>query len=107
MSNNINKVLKENPDADEALLGLAEELDEKHSLAALAQSEGGQLLLASLLSDIASSVLGLSSSYKDASHIELIGLCAKLDCKLDMYRALKRAPHNKKVLEDLLAEALT
>lgn len=107
MRKTANKILKDNPEADEALLGLAEELDEKHALAALADTEGGKLLLDALITDVTSIIERLRTSYKEASHIDLIVLCARLDAKLSEYQALKRARKNKEELEQVLKDALS
>lgn len=107
MKKTANQLLKENPDLDPAIVGIAEELDEKHALSALADTEGGKLLLNSLLVDIASIVGMLRTTYKDGSHIDVITLCARLDSTLSMYQALKRARANTEQLKEILADALT
>lgn len=102
-----NKLLKDKPDADEALIGIADELDEKHSLAVLAESEGGKLLITATLKDIATTVSALSTQYKEATHTDLIVLCAELDKNLALHHTLKRAKKHKEELEEVLKEALT
>ena len=78
------------------------------ALESVKNSEGGQILITSLLSDMASSVDFLSSKYTSATHIELIASCAKLSERLALYRTLIRATKNKKLaslaLEELLSE---
>lgn len=107
MKKTANQLLKENPELDPAIIGIAEELDEKHALSALADTEGGKLLLDSLLVDVSSIIGSLRSTYKDGSHVDLITLCARLDSKLSMYQALKRARTNTDQLKEILADALT
>ena len=98
--------MRDNPDADPALVGIAEELDEKHALSVLAETEGGKLLIESLLKDIASTVTTLTVRYKDGTHTDLVALCAKLDGRLDMYHALTRAKTHRKELQQILNDAL-
>lgn len=72
------------------------------ALEAVKNSEGGQLILASLQKDILSCIDTISSKYKDASHSELIALSAKLSEKLALFRTISRSPKNKKLaLEEL------
>lgn len=106
MSKTTNKIKRERPDASEDVLGIAEELDEKHALAALADTEGGKVLIATYLKAIAQQVDALSTRYRDATHTELIVLCADLSASLASYRELKRARKQKEYLEQVLADAL-
>jgi maltooligosyltrehalose synthase len=91
----------------EGVSALLDEYEDKNALAILAKSEGGQLLTKAALSDVASCVSKLTTTFKDASHAELIAHCASLLASVNMYRALVRAEGNKKQLEELLEQALS
>lgn len=86
---------------------IANELEKASSLDAVAQSEGGQLLVKALLQDIVGCVDMLGSSYKTLSQQEFIGVCADMKTKLDMARVLVRAKKSVDVLTDELKIALT
>jgi hypothetical protein len=85
-----------------------EQLDRDKFLALdiLAKTEGGKVITSSLLKDITSTIDNLASRYKDATHIELLRLCADLNAKLSLYRALTRAGKHKEMIDDIIAEAL-
>ena len=90
----------------EGVAALLDEYDEKNALAILAKSDGGQILMKGLLTDIGNTVERLANSYKDAPHAELIAHCASLLYSINMYKALGRADKNKLQLEEMLEQAL-
>lgn len=77
------------------------------ALSILAESDGGKVVIKTSLTDITNSIEQLASAYKEASHIELIRLCADLNSRLSLYRALTRAEKKLKQVEEIIAEALT
>ena len=72
----------------------------------LAASPGGKRHVSLLLKSIASAVDTLASSYRDASHTELIALSARLAERLAIYRMFINAPRNSKLAEKELEQAL-
>jgi hypothetical protein len=106
-SKTADKIKAGRPDVGEEVLALADELDEKHALAAVADSDGGKLLLNTLLIEVRDVVDKLVGTYKAGTHTDLVVLCARLDSNLAIYRALKRAPKNKKILDEALKDALS
>lgn len=88
-----NKIMKE--ENKEQLKEIESDIKKYAKIAEMANTEGGQELIARLGSDIVSSIEILKQKYKTASHIELIFVIAKLDVFTDMYRDLIRAEGNK------------
>ena len=76
------------------------------ALEALGNSEGGKILVESLLSDALNDIESLTGGYKKLSHIELLSLCASLEKSLDTVRAIKRASKNKNMAKDALEEII-
>ena len=72
----------------------------------LAKTDGGKLLIANALQDLEGAINRLSVEYRTASHIELIALCAQLDNRLALYKALTRAESNLIKLDAIIEEAL-
>jgi len=66
------------------------------ALEVLSESEGGEILLASLALSVEGSMEELASSYKIASHAELIATCAKLSEQLLMWKVITNANKNKR-----------
>ena len=83
---------------------IKEDIKKYASIDSLADSEGGKILIESLLSDISSSVDYLVSSYKECEHTKLITAIAKLEAKLDLYRVISRAKTNKELATEALKE---
>lgn len=73
------------------------------ALSLLADSDGGKLLIANLLKDVASTVERLSMDYKTATHFELVRLCSDLNSKLSLYRSLTRAEGQLEIVDDVIA----
>lgn len=82
------------------------DLDKYKSLEALQHSDGGKILIESCLGDILITVETLASQFKDLSHIEMITQCARLNERLAVYKVLKNAEKNKRIVEQALKEAL-
>lgn len=76
------------------------------SLDALAHSDGGKILIDSLGKDVVNSVDNLTAKYKEASHIELISIIAKLQSDLSLLRVLTRAEKNKEQAQEELKKLL-
>lgn len=89
-----------------AVRDIADDLDKAAALDALASSEGGVILLKSLVSDILSAIDTLTSKYNTLTNQEFVGICADIKTKIDIAKAIKRANANKKFLEDLLEKEI-
>lgn len=85
---------------------IARDLDAAAALYAVSTSQGGKALINALISDTVGVVDSLSNTYKEATHMELLSLCAELKTKLDLLRSLSRSKINKDFLEEILAEKL-
>jgi hypothetical protein len=82
-------------------------LDSLKSLKALADSDGGKVLIDGLVQDILNKISLLSSNYGTMSHVEMIATCASMSEKVFMLKALVRADENyKRLYADLIDEAL-
>lgn len=72
------------------------------SLEALANTEGGKILIQGLQKDITAAIDVLAIKYKTASEIELRSACANLAVNLAVLRTMTNAKQNKKIyLEEL------
>jgi hypothetical protein len=84
------------------------DLDVYSALKTVANSDGGEILIKKLLTDVVNTIGTLENQYKTLSHIEMIAYCASLSEKLSLLRTLTHASKNmsdlKKLLEDNLAE---
>ena len=76
------------------------------TLEAVALTEGGQMLIKSLVKDIIGSVDMLSTNYSGYSLEKFISLAADIKSKSDLVRTLTRSSANKAYLEELLADAI-
>lgn len=85
---------------------LLTEREQKQALNALAEQDGGKLIIDSLRSDIARFVNQLSGEYKTATHFDLVRICADLNATLSLYRALTRAGANMKEIDEMIKDAL-
>jgi hypothetical protein len=90
----------------ESVKDIANDLDKVAALSALADTEGGKVLIKSLMQDIMSDVDRISNGYKILTTQEFIGIGASLKTNIDMVRVLSRAKENKNFLEELLEKEL-
>lgn len=97
-----NKKIAESPE----LSALADDLDKVTAIAIVAESEGGELLVKGLISDVVSSLDTIAVKHSSLSINEFIALGASIKANLDLMRALKRSKKNKKELQGMLEEAL-
>lgn len=75
------------------------------AIEAVGNSEGGKLIIASVLRDIDSSIATLIGKYKSASDSELRAACASLEANYNLYNLLSGASENKKIAMQDLKEA--
>ncbi len=73
---------------------------------ALSTSEGGMILLDSLLADIVSSIDTIAGSYEHMSHVQLIAASARLKERLDLFKVMKKSKANREIIEQALKNAL-
>ena len=90
----------------DSLKELADELDEKKALAALSDSEGGQMLAKALRTDARNNLERILSGYRTLPHLELIALCSALESSLNTYRVLSRAKTLREELAAILEDEL-
>ena len=95
--------LLDNPD----VFDLATEADQLQSIKALADTEGGQLLIKLLMKDVVNKVNQLESNYRSASHIELLAIIAEMSVHLNTARLLIKSKENLDYLDKELTEALS
>lgn len=91
-----------NPDVPQ----IADDLDEIASIAAVSDTQGGKVLIKSLIADIISDIDTLSVRHKELTLQEFVGISSDLKNKGDLVKVLVNAKKNKKYLETLLEEAL-
>ena len=94
--------LKDDPAIKEAL----GDADKYQSLAALQNLDGGKILLDALKQDIVGHIDTLTSSFKEATHIELLATLSRLEAKLAILRLITRAKTNLDGVNEFLDEAL-
>jgi hypothetical protein len=84
---------------------VAKDADRYHALKVLHDSEGGQVLIDTLISDV---VLGVNQleSYKDMSRDELVSVAARITTCLNTARALSRAAENLEYADEELEDRL-
>ncbi len=70
---------------------IKDELGVFTALEAVANSEGGKVLITTHMSDVVSIVDALGAHYGTYSHAQLMSMCAEMKTKLDMVRTLTRA----------------
>lgn len=75
---------------------IKEDLKKYKALEAVANSDGGQILLETLVADIEYSIDILVSDYKTLPDIELRSTCANLATNLAIFKALTNSSKNKK-----------
>ncbi len=85
---------------------IIKDLKEVSAINAVCNTEGGQILIKSLVSDLISSLYTLCDSYTKLSLPEFIGIGATLKSNRDLLEVLIKSEGNKKYLDDLLAKKL-
>jgi hypothetical protein len=81
---------------------IKDELKRVGSISAVAESDGGKLIISGLVKDILNSIEKISSRYQILTLGEFIAIGANIDTKLEMLKTLKKAGKSKKIaLEDL------
>lgn len=84
-----------------------EELKIALALNSVKDTEGGKILLKSLLEDIATSINFITIGYNSMTFEKFIAEAALLKSNIDLYRAISNSDDNIEFLKNLLAEALS
>lgn len=92
--------------ANPAIKNMLEDLDVIASVSRIAESKGGLVLINGLVKDVVGAIDTLASKHMTLTLQEFIGICAEIKTKLDLVRALKRAPKNRKTLQEMIEETL-
>lgn len=96
------EAIKERPELEP----MAKDADLYHSLEAIANQEGGKVLIKTLMDDTVDSIEALVSGYKKMSLPDMQAYCATIAANLGVIRALTRSGKNKKLVDEALEEAL-
>lgn len=76
------------------------------SLNSLYNTDGGKILVDSLIKDVTDSVEYLSNQYRGMDVHEFQSKCAELNAKLTLARTLTRAKRNETVVDEAIEETL-
>ena len=79
---------------------IEKDLAKYSSLASLKDSEGGKILIEALEKDCMSTIDELRLKCRELSHIEMIGLCLKLNEKLNLLRTLNNSEKNRELVKE-------
>lgn len=85
---------------------MMQDLGKISSIKVLADSEGGKILVGSLVTDIVGTVDTLCARYQKLTLQEFVALSADMKSKIDLVRVITRAPKNKKSLEGLIEDTI-
>lgn len=85
---------------------MLEDLGKVSSIEAFSLSEGGKVLVQSLVTDIISSVDTLCAKHSTLTTQEFVSICADMKSKIDLTRVISRAKKNKDYLEQLISGTL-
>lgn len=102
---NVTQALKDHPERED-IKELATDIDTYAAIAAIANQQGGKILVDTATKDIVTTVEALAAGYEKLSHAELMGKCATLRANLAMLRTLTRADKNLDLAGEALAEAV-
>lgn len=94
--------LEENPEVK----SMMEDLGTITAISAVGLSEGGKILVSSLVKDVVGIVDILCSQYHKLTQNEFISYCADMNSKLDLVRAITRSQRNKQDLESIIADTI-
>ncbi len=76
------------------------------AIEAVANTEGGRVLISGLKKDLIDTIDNIATNYKDISHVELVALSAKLSAKLSLLRSIELSKKNKELASEALEEAM-
>ena len=98
-----------NPEVEETpeLVENAEAYDKLHALKALHDTEGGKVLVNSLVSDAVARIHYIRGGYATLTHQQLITAISQIDVYLDTAKALMNAADGMRLLDEQIEEALS
>ena len=85
---------------------IKDELDRVGSISAVAESDGGKLLISQLVKELLNSVEKMCGKYQVMPLSEFISIGADMKVNLEMLKTLKKAGKSKKIAMQDLKEAL-
>lgn len=85
---------------------LKDELGTSIAIKTLHDSEGGQILINGLVSDVIGAMDSLMNNVSTYSHIEIVAMVCKMKERVDIIRVLTGAKARQEVYQDLLEEEL-
>lgn len=85
---------------------LKDELGTSIAVDKLHDSEGGQILIDGLVSDVIGAMESLMINVSDLSHIQLVSLICKMKERVDLIKVITGAKARKNTYKDLLTEEL-
>lgn len=103
MSNKSEKI-KNSQDPNAKLI--ADDLQTVAAISAIADMEGGKLLVSNLVKDVVGTIETLGVKYKTLTLQEFVGICADMKSKLDLARVIARSKKNKEYLDGELEKIL-
>ena len=102
----LDQAKKANPYFDQTLLHeMVEDANNYHSLKVLCETEGGQVLVDTLIKDVVASISKLEN-YDSMTRDQIIAVIARMVTSLNTARALTRAAENLEYVDEALDEAL-
>lgn len=83
-----------------------EDLNKIKDIVILSQTEGGKQFLKALTDDIVSIVNDIVTNREELTHLQFISKACDIKAKLEVARAIKKAPANEKFLKELLEDVI-
>jgi hypothetical protein len=100
------KPTEEQIEAHPEVVDMLEDLGKLASIEALSRSEGGKILVSSLVKDIVGSVDILCAKYSLLTIQEFVSVCADMKSKIDLLRVVSRAKKNVTDLQSMIEDTL-
>jgi hypothetical protein len=83
-----------------------EDLNKIKDIVILSQTEAGKQFLSALTEDIIATINDMVVNREQLTHMQFISKACDIKAKLEIARAIKKAPANEKFLKELLEETL-
>lgn len=86
---------------------MQDDIKKYQALDALSASEGGQILLDGLMSDIVSGIDNMTTNWAVLTHMEYVGIASQIKERLDLVRVLLNSKTNKlELIDEMLPKKL-
>lgn len=85
---------------------IADDLSKVSAISALGDTEGGKVLITSLIKDVIDNVETLCAKNKELTMQEFVSICSDMKNKLDLVKVFKNSKKNKDYLKELYEEAI-